>query len=149
MTELHKAVNVWNVYEQHVHLTSYNVANILYHRYLTLLRHYGSYFPEFAALSSAQEQAVKDRDDQSPQNRLYITSRQFINMTWHLKSGNQILPGKERPTRDFKRQMLVWDRMEQAYEEQAVSGDMGSVFNDGTGHLMYSVVKNIVPGRLS
>ena len=92
---------------------------------------------------------MKDRDDQSPQNRLYITSRQFINMTWHLKSGNQILPGKERLTRDFKRQMLVWDRMERAYEEQAVSGAMGSVFNDGTGHLMYSVVKNIVPGRLS
>lgn len=99
------AAQVWNIFEQHMHLALGPAIRVMNERYITALEHY--YSPERTKIFENGGQYLK----KSPVSRLYITSRLFQKTVNHLRLGNDIPPARKRIAADFFRQSLIWERL--------------------------------------
>ncbi len=101
------AAQVWNIFEQHMHLALGPAIRVMNERYINALEHY--YLPERTKIFENGWQHLK----KPPISRLYITSRLFQKTVNHLRLGNDIPPARKRIAADFFRQSLVWERLQE------------------------------------
>ena len=116
--EVRQAISVWNVFEQHMHLSVWNSIDQSYQRVMTLLNRYGSFYPQFFAgdVQGRNRTYVRSQYNAVP----YVASRTFHNVVQHLHFGNRIEPASERIKRDFERQMFFFNWIQDEYRKMSV-----------------------------
>lgn len=131
--QVKNSIQVCKVYQQQMHLSSWQHTVQLYQHDLILLEHMGNVSPSFVAQHSSESK----QSARLPQ-LLYITSSLFQKTVQHLQYGLRIAPAQQRMRVEFRQQIHVWQQMQQWYADTLpnLSGN-----RDGQDPLQYSLVR--------